>query len=130
MVPPGGNQYTLCEGLRLTYVLFTSGRNVYAQSNWPLLTSSWLVACELASAGKTTRDGAIFAASQYLGFLDSVYWVGANEESMKGPVPTGLVLAYFAGSEIVDQMCSGTIGVCAIVAANGTFADLNVNVTC
>jgi hypothetical protein len=33
------------------------------------------------------------------------------------------------GSETADQMCSGTIGVCAIVAANGTLGDLNVIVT-
>ncbi len=48
---------------------------------------------------------------------------------MNGPVPTGWVLVKFAGFETVDQMCLGTIGVCAIVAANGTSGALKVMVT-
>ena len=58
-----------------------------------------------------------------------MYWVGAKLPSMNGPVPTGWVLVKSAGSLIFDQMCSGTIGTCAIVPANGTSGALNVNVT-
>ena len=72
----------------------------------------WLVAW----AGNTTVVGAIFDASQYSGFFVSVYWVGAKRLSMKGPVPTGWVLVNVTGLAIDDQTCSGTIGVCAIVA--------------
>jgi hypothetical protein len=32
-----------------------------------------------------------------------------NVESVKGPVPTGVVLVYVAGVVILDQMCSGKI---------------------
>jgi hypothetical protein len=38
-------------------------------------------------------------------------------------------LVYFAGSATVDQTCSGTIGVCATVSANGTLGALNLTVT-
>src|SRR5579864_2176757 len=48
---------------------------------------------------------------------------------MKGPAPTGCGLVKVTGLAIVDQMCWGTIGVCAIVAANGTSGALKVNVT-
>ena len=39
------------------------------------------------------------------------------------------MLVKVTGLEIDDQTCSGTIGVCAIVAANGTLGALKVNVT-
>src|ERR1700746_813299 len=106
-----------------------SGRDWYAQSNSPLLTSSWLVLWLVACAGNTTEVGAIFDASQYSGVLVSVYWVGAKLPSMNWRVPTGCVWVKVAGLGIVDQMCWGTIGVCAIVAANGTSGALKVNVT-
>src|ERR1700739_361036 len=49
---------------------------------------------------------------------------------MNGPVPTGWVLVNLAGLLSAAQMCLGTIGVWAIVVANGTFGALNVTVTC
>src|SRR5438128_1935472 len=77
MVPPGGNQYVLCAGSRATKVCFTSGMKLYAQSNLPLVTSSWLVLWLLACAGNTTLDGAILPACQYVGFFFNEYSVGA-----------------------------------------------------
>src|SRR4051794_15446620 len=102
--------------------------NVYAQSNLPLVTSSWLVAWLLAWAGKATVAGTILSACQYDGFFFSVYCVGLNEPSVYGPVATGLSLTYFTGSDTDDQVCWGTIGTWAIWLANGTFGALNVNV--
>ena len=55
-------------------------------------------------------------------FFFSEYWVGAKLSSMKGPVPTGCVLASFTGSLMLDHRCCGTIGVCAIEIAKGTLA--------
>src|SRR5690348_10341168 len=48
---------------------------------------------------------------------------------MNGPVPTGLMSGSLVGSAMEDQRCSGTISVCAIDAANGTFGVVNLMVT-
>src|SRR5450432_267230 len=110
-------------------VFCTSGRKLYAQSNLPLVTSSWLVLWLLACAGNSTCVGTTLLACQYVGFLASAYCVGANEAKVYGPVPTGFVLANFVGSATDAHRCSGTIGVCAIVPAKGTLGVLNVTVT-
>ena len=132
MVPPGGNQYMLCAGSRSTYVCFTSGRKLYDQSNLPLVTSSWLVAWLLAWAGKTTaRRRDLRRPSSSSGFFFSVYWVGANESSVNGPVPTGLVLAYFAGSrDRRPDVLRHDRGLRDRGGERARSADLNVNVTC
>ena len=48
---------------------------------------------------------------------------------MNGPVPTGLVLVNLSGFAIDAHRCSGTIGTCETVAANGTLGALKVTVT-
>ncbi|MBA7544220.1 hypothetical protein ES705_36572 [subsurface metagenome] len=68
---------------------------------------------------------------QKFGFFTAVSTPALCEISLNsnGPVPTGSLFSNFVGSSILDQICSGTIGIADMEASTGVFCLENLKTT-